>query len=96
MKSNAAVLVYGHEPDDVNHPYWDIQSWSWHIALVDAPIAPLVHFLNVNGVRTLASCCGHNKERGHVSIVEWSVPKALSLGLEVGRAPDGWSWAVLA
>ncbi|GAG14464.1 unnamed protein product, partial [marine sediment metagenome] len=74
--------------------YWDISGWAWHKVGVDVQVAPLIQFLNINGVRTLASCCGHGKEEGHVSIVEWSIPKAQSLGYEVGPAPDGWPWAV--
>lgn len=94
MKGQIPVLVYGHVPDDLATEYWDIRGWTWHHVLIDGPIAPLVRFLNINGVRTLASCCGHERERGYVSIAEWSVAKAESLGYAVAAAPDGWAWAV--
>ena len=94
IKQQTPVLVYGHIPDDLNTEYWDICGWTWHKVQVDTSIAALVQFLNINGVRTLASCCGHGREQGDVSIAEWSVSKAQSLGFDVGRGADGWPWAV--
>jgi len=35
-------------------------------ARVDSCIAPIVQALNSAGIKTIASCCGHNKRQGNI------------------------------
>ena len=35
---------------------------------IDACIAPLVSALNAAGVETVASCCGHGKSQGYITL----------------------------
>lgn len=51
--------------------------------MVDACIAPIVSALNLSGVRTRQSCCGHGKEPGRIDLwdgrvlVVWPSRKSL-------------------
>ena len=56
---------------------------------VDACLAPLVKFLNDNGVQTWGSCCGHGKNRGSISIDESSIRRVLELGFSVSPEEHG-------
>ena len=35
---------------------------------IDKCIYPLVRWLNENGIRTIACCCGHGKHKGEIII----------------------------
>jgi len=40
----------------------------WADKAIDACIAPIVKAMNENGIYTRASCCGHGKEMGRISL----------------------------
>jgi len=39
-------------------------------ALIDSCIADLVKALNRNGIKTIASCCGHGKGQGRIDLAD--------------------------
>lgn len=54
------LLAYNHEGLSYKRRTWKI----------DACIAPLVVALNTGGIDTIASCCGHGKGPGLVSLAD--------------------------
>ena len=40
------------------------------VAGIDPCISELVHVLNVGGVQTVASCCGHGKRPGSIALAD--------------------------
>ncbi len=40
---------------------------------IDRCIAPIVRVLNVGGIVTRSSCCGHGKEPGHIELADGRV-----------------------
>jgi hypothetical protein len=40
----------------------------WKVVQIDRCIAPVVKLLQANKINTLASCCGHGKEPGTITL----------------------------
>lgn len=49
---------------------------------LDRCIAKEIQHLWSNGIKTIASCCGHNKVEPSVAVSKNSIPKMESLGYE--------------
>lgn len=84
--------------NDVEMPFWCDVHRCWELRTIDACIAPLVHRLNQQGVRTTNSCCGHGQYQGTILIDDASYERAVALGYNVNPeqvADNEYLWAVL-
>lgn len=50
---------------------------------LDKCIAKEIEYLWNKGIITMASCCGHNRTDGFISVLEEYIPKMKELGYEV-------------
>ena len=89
------IWVYGHIPNDLTSEFWDRRGWAWHQVPVDICIANIVQILNGLGIFTLASCCGHLKQKGEISILEEGIDTARKLGYKIKKGSDGWPHTII-
>lgn len=55
----------------------------WQQIKVDCCLVPLITTLHSQGIRTLGSCCGHDRHCGGIVIDNHSVAKAIQSGYRV-------------
>jgi hypothetical protein len=66
---------------------------------IDACIATEIAWLWLDGIETVASCCGHNKAPAIISVIEDDAERMERLGYELYEYPpgqDGWRWTYRA
>lgn len=56
--------------------------WKDEHAYIDMCIVLELRYLWSKGVKTLESCCGHNKVKGYILVEEESIPIMKELGYE--------------